>query len=113
VDVRPIAGAIRRRLSALKKAKRMVRVDRNILGGTPCFKGTRIPVHDIAAMIANGDEKTAVAEAYPRLSLEQVDLALLYAEAYPKRGRPPRRPAWRTGKPLSSERIPIGDPPRL
>jgi uncharacterized protein (DUF433 family) len=112
VDVRPIAGAIRRRLSALEKAKRMVRIDRNVLGGTPCFKGTRIPVHDIAAMVRNGDEVSTVVEAYPRLNHEQVELALLYADAYPRRGRPLRVPFGRNVKPISSKRIALRDLPR-
>jgi uncharacterized protein (DUF433 family) len=106
VDVQPIESAIRRRWHVLGKAKKMVTVDRDILGGTPCFKGTRIPVHDIAAMIANGDEKSAVLKAFPQLSPEQVELAVLYAEAYPRRGRPRRRkPPWQGGKPKSSETL--------
>jgi hypothetical protein len=56
LDVRPIESAIRRGLNSLEKAKKMVAVDRDVLSGTPRLKGTRIPVHDIAAMIANGDE---------------------------------------------------------
>ena len=112
VDVRRIENAIRRRLNALEKARRMVAIDKDVLGGTPCFKGTRIPVHDIAAMIANGDAKTTVLRAYPQLILEQIDLAALYAEAYPRRGRPRRKPVWRKGRPASSERLSLRDLPR-
>jgi uncharacterized protein (DUF433 family) len=112
VDVRPIESAIRRRLGSLERAKKMVTVDREVLNGTPCFKGTRIPVHDIAVMIANGDEKSAVLKAYPQLAAEQIDLAILFAEAYPRRGRPRRKPLWRKGKPASSERLSLRDLPR-
>jgi uncharacterized protein (DUF433 family) len=112
VDVRRIENAIRRRLNALEKARKMVAIDKDVLGGTPCFKGTRIPVHDIAAMIANGDAKTTVLKAYPQLILEQIDLAALYAEAYPRRGRPRRKPVWRKGRPASSERLSLRDLPR-
>ena len=105
VDVRSIETLIRRRLSLLEKARKMVTIDGDILSGTPCFRDTRIPVHDIAAMIANGDQKSAVLKAYPRLTPEQVDLATLYAEAYPRRGRPRARPAWRKGNPISSEKL--------
>jgi len=112
VNVRPIESAIRHGLNALEKAKKMVAIDNDVLGGTPCFKSTRIPVHDIAAMIANGDEKSSVLKAYPQLTPERIDLAVLYAEAYPRRGRPRRKPLWRKGKPASSEKLSLRDLPR-
>ena len=111
VDVRPMEAAVRRGLTTLEKAKKIVTVDKDVLGGTPCFKGTRIPVHDIAEMVAGGDEKAAILSAYPQLSAEQVDLAGVYAEAYPRRGRPRRKPAWRNEKLLSSEELWLGGLP--
>lgn len=94
MDMRATEAVVRRGLNELEKAKRMVLVDKDVLGGAPCFKGTRIPVHDIAAMIGNGDEKPAIQKAYPQLTAGQIDLASVYAEAYPRRGRPPRKPFW-------------------
>jgi uncharacterized protein (DUF433 family) len=112
VEVRPIENAIRHRLNALERAKKMVAIDNEVLGGTPCLKGTRIPVHDIAAMIANGDERSSVLKAYPQLTPERIELAVLYGEAYPRRGRPRHKPLWRKGKPASSERLSLRDLPR-
>jgi uncharacterized protein (DUF433 family) len=112
VDLRRMEMAIRRGLNALEKAKKTVAIDKDVLGGTPCFKGTRIPVHDIAAMVANGDQRSAVLKAFPQLTSEQIDLAVLYAGAYPRRGRPRRKPFWRKGKPVSSERLSLRDLPR-
>jgi uncharacterized protein (DUF433 family) len=112
VDVHSIESAIKSRLNALARARKLVTADRDVLSGTPCFRGTRIPVHDIAAMIANGDAKSAVLKAYPQLTSEQIELALLYAEAYPRRGRPRRKPLWRKGKPVSSRRLSLRDLPR-
>jgi uncharacterized protein (DUF433 family) len=111
LDVRPIESAIRRRLNSLERAKKMVAVDRDVLSATPCFKGTRIPVHDIAAMIGNDGEKATVLKAYPQLTAEQIDLAILYAEAYPRRGRR-RKPLRRKDKPLSSARLSLRQLPR-
>jgi uncharacterized protein (DUF433 family) len=110
-NVRPMEAAIRRGLSTLGKAKKMVAIDSDVLGGTPCFKGTRIPVHDIATMIANGDQKSAILKAYPQLTAEQIDLALLYADAYPRRGRPRRNPLWRKAEQISSQRLSLRDLP--
>ncbi len=87
VDLRAIAQAVLRRISLLVEAKRMVETDDNVLGGAPCFKGTRIPVHDIAAMLANGDSVAALQAGYPRLTEAQISAAPIYAEAYPRRGR--------------------------
>jgi uncharacterized protein (DUF433 family) len=111
-NVRPMETAIRRRLNTLEKAKKMVTTDNDILGGTPCFKGTRIPVYDIATMIANDDHKSTILKAYPQLTAEQIDLALLYVEAYPRRGRPRRNPLWRQAKPISSQKLSLRDLPR-
>ena len=87
VDLRVMAEAVPRRVSLLAEAKRMVETDDNVLGGAPCFKGTRIPVHDIAAMLANGDSVAALQAAYPSLTQAQIGVAPIYAEAYPRRGR--------------------------
>jgi len=112
VDLRLLEGVILRGLNALEKARKIVAIDKDVLSGTPCFKGTRIPVHDIAAMIANGDAKSVILKAYPSLTAEQVDLAVLYAEAYPRRGRPHRKPLWRKGKRIASEKLALRDLPR-
>jgi uncharacterized protein (DUF433 family) len=111
-NVRPMQTAIRRGLSTLEKAKKMVRIDSDVLGGTPCFKGTRIPVYDIATMIANGDQKSAILKAYRQLTADQIDLAVLYAEAYPRRGRPRHKPFWRKAKLISSQKLSLRDLPQ-
>jgi uncharacterized protein (DUF433 family) len=96
VDARPAARTVRSGLSLLAKARSMVSGTPAVLGGTPVFKGTRIPVHDIAGILANGGRPAAIVKAYPRLDAERVRLAAIYAQAYPAdRGRSraaPRRP---------------------
>lgn len=112
VDLRPLRAAVRRGLGRLEEARRMVTVDQEVLGGTPCFTGTRIPVHDIAAMVANGEAKEAILVAYPQLAAEQIELALVYAAAYPRRGRPRRLPSWRDERPISAEEVLLPGPSR-
>lgn len=87
VDLRVMAKTVLRRVGLLAEARQMVETDDNVLGGAPCFKGTRIPVHDIASMLVNGDSVTALQAAYPRLTAAQIRTAPIYAEAYPRRGR--------------------------
>ena len=83
VDIRPMKKDVRKGLTTLEKAKKMIVTNDDILGGTPCFKGTRIPVHDIADMVANGDEISGLLEAYPALTKEKIESASIYATAYP------------------------------
>ena len=111
VDLRVMAEAVLRRVSLLAEAKRMVETDDNVLGGAPCFKGTRIPVHDIAAMLANRDSVAALQAAYPRLTKAQISVAPIYAEAYPRRGRPRNVSPSRRPGPRSSFVIHFDDLP--
>jgi len=88
VALGPLASGVKDGLAVLRRARAMAASDPEILGGIPCFKGTRIPVHDVATMLANGDDPAAIAAAYPQLDAERIALAPIYAAAYPLRGRP-------------------------
>jgi uncharacterized protein (DUF433 family) len=88
IDARPAARAVRSGLEQLAKARRLVSSTPDVLDGTPVFKATRIPVHDIAEMLANGDVPSAIVRAYPQLDEDRVRLAAVFASAYPRRGRP-------------------------
>ena len=102
VELRAMKGEVRKGLSRLARARNAVACDDAVLSGTPCIKGTRIPVHDLADMLANGDTAEAVRDAFPRLSDAQIELAAFYAEAYPRRGRPRGEPFWRGRSPIAT-----------
>ena len=89
----------------LENAKKMVVIDPNVLSGTPCFKGTRLPVHYIAGMVANGDEISAILAAYPTLTEEQIEAAIVYAQANLRCNQPHPMPAWRKKEPLAASEI--------
>jgi uncharacterized protein (DUF433 family) len=111
VDARPAANAVRSGLDQLTKARRIAASAPDVLGGTPVFKGTRISVHNIADMLANGDDAATIIRAYPQLDRNRVRLAAVYALAYPRRGRPRMKQAWRSQVPKSSETLAL-DPAR-
>jgi uncharacterized protein (DUF433 family) len=90
--------------AALMRARELVVEDPEILGGTPVIRGTRIPVYDIAASIAAGHEVGRVKAAYPELDDERIELASLYAQANPPRGRPRARNGLDASVQLLSER---------
>lgn len=62
-----------------------------ILSGTPVIKGTRIPLYDVAALSAAGTPIDDILADYPRLDAEKVELAKIFAVAYPMPGRPRSR----------------------
>ena len=47
--------------------------------GDPCIKGTRIPVAMIVGSLADGMTPEEVQEAYPQLTMEDIQAALAYA----------------------------------
>jgi uncharacterized protein (DUF433 family) len=72
----------------LAEARAIVIEDPEILSGTPVIRGTRIPVYDIAASVAAGLPASRIKASYPGLDERTLELASLYAEATPPRGRP-------------------------
>jgi uncharacterized protein (DUF433 family) len=109
IDARAAARAVRAGLGQLSKARSIVSSTPDVLGGTPVFKGTRIPVHDIADMLANGDKRAAILRAYPLLDEEKMRLAVIYAMAYPPRGRPRAKAPRRSHSPKASETLAFDD----
>ena len=113
IDLRAIKNDVERGLANLEEAGKMVIIDEDILSGLPCFRGTRIPVHMIAEMFANGDSAADLAEAYPTISEEHVHAARIYARAYPRGKHRRREPSWRKNGPRSSITIPSNKLPRV
>jgi uncharacterized protein (DUF433 family) len=56
-----------------------ISIDPNICHGQACVKGTRIPVHQVVRMLANGDTIEELLEEYPSLSKEDILACLDYA----------------------------------
>jgi uncharacterized protein (DUF433 family) len=54
-------------------------IDPRVCHGQACIRGTRIPVHQIVRMLANGDTVEGLLEDYPSLAREDIDAALNYA----------------------------------
>jgi uncharacterized protein (DUF433 family) len=79
-------------LKHLEHMEEMVVSDPEIMRGTPVFKGTRIPVDLVADMLAQGATAEEILEGYPTLNKEKIMMAPLYMCAFPRRGRPSRRP---------------------
>lgn len=92
IDLKPFLTATHARWDRYFAAREAVTSTADVLGGTPVIKGTRVPVHDVAASVTANVPPARILEAYPSLTQEQVELASLYARANPLKGRPPERP---------------------
>jgi uncharacterized protein (DUF433 family) len=103
IDLREPRRKIAMALRELRRARRLVVSDPKIMGGDPVFRGTRVQVHMIAELVAQGSTQAELLEAYPRLTAEMIRLAPIYAAAYPLRGRPRNQP-WRDQKPVHRAR---------
>lgn len=57
--------------------------DPEILGGAPVFRGTRIPVLDVAASVRAGISMDRILAAYPALDIEKINAAISYSDLKP------------------------------
>ncbi len=88
IDVGEARGQVDQGVRDLQAAEPMVHKDKAIMGGEPVFKGTRIPVHDVAAMLTAGADREERLRRYPSLDAGMLDAASIWAIAHSRRGRP-------------------------
>jgi uncharacterized protein (DUF433 family) len=100
VDVKAVADRVDGDLARYRDAMALIVEDEAIQGGAATFRGTRILVHQIADLLAQGADKAELREDYPRLTPAMLAAAPVYARAHPRRGRP-KTPAWRKGAAVS------------
>jgi uncharacterized protein (DUF433 family) len=91
IDLAPFLRKTWDRLARLEAARKMVVTSPEVLSGTPVIRGTRVPIYDVAASVAAGIPIDRILAAYPSISADKVELAAIYAEANPPRGRPAQR----------------------
>ncbi len=56
-----------------------ISINPNVCHGQACIKGTRIPVHQIVLMLANGDTIDDLLKAYPTITRDDILACLEYA----------------------------------
>jgi uncharacterized protein (DUF433 family) len=88
--------------------QRVVRAP-EILSGAPVLKGTRVPVHLIAEMRRQGAPVEEILEGYRGLTEEDVDLAVFYAQAHPRRGAKLHARLPNSAKLIQEQRIQASD----
>ena len=69
----------------------VVRCDPDVLGGTPVFAGTRVPIKNLVDYLAAGDSLERFLDHFPSVTREQAVAALELAnELLTARARPAR-----------------------
>lgn len=88
IDVEEARRQIARRVRDLEAAEAAVTRNDALMGSEPVFKGTRVPVRLIAAMLDHGASEAEILDGYPALEARHLELARIWAAAHPRRGRP-------------------------
>jgi len=99
IQVKSVRQELDEDLKRLERAAEMAVSDPEVMHGTPVYRGTRIPVGLIADMVTQGTKMKEILEGYPALDRAKVELAPLYVQAFPRRGRPANRP-WARKRPI-------------
>lgn len=92
IQVKAVRKELDERLKKLKRAESVIVEDPETMRGMPVYRGTRIPVELIAELLKQGVGVDEILEGYPALDREKIELAPLYVQAFPRRGRPAARP---------------------
>lgn len=85
-----VAQTIERAESYVRLRDRYVERNPAVMGGEPVITGTRVPVRTIASMVEMGETSEVLREDYPHVPQEAYTLAVQWAHANPRRGRPVR-----------------------
>ncbi|HEV8144354.1 MAG TPA: DUF433 domain-containing protein [Methylomirabilota bacterium] len=75
----------------MRAADSVVHVDPEILGGTPVFRGTRVPVKNLLDYLAAGDTLDQFLDDFPTVKREQAVAALELAKDLLTACAPPAR----------------------
>lgn len=76
-------------ISEISKMTKVIQSDPEILGGTPVFSGTRVPVQNLIEYLEAGETLDTFLDAFPSVSREQAIAVLeLAREAIINRAHP-------------------------
>ena len=93
IDVGRLAGDALERTEKYRAARdAFIVVDKEIKGGTPVIRGTRMTVYSVLGRVTHGESIDDILEDNPDLSRAAIEAAVMYARTHPMVGRPGGRP---------------------
>jgi len=110
IELEPVVQDVAARMARYLRARAMVVTDRGMNGGAPTLRGTRVRVHDLAAVLANHGREEARA-IYSDLTDDQMNAAELYSSVHPKVERPVLRRLPSNAQLVSRRRVALADLP--
>ena len=90
VDVTQQVDDAAARAKEVDLADMLVTSEPEVMGGAPCFAGTRVPVASVLASLEEGDSMERLQASYPFLTEAHLDAGRVYLLVHPRRGRPRR-----------------------
>ena len=90
IDMLPFITQAFARAKQVDDADALVSTDPDVMGGAPCFAGTRVPIDVVLASVEGGISKDRLRHSYHFLTDTHVAAAKVYAQVHPRRGRPRR-----------------------
>jgi uncharacterized protein (DUF433 family) len=93
IHVGRLVGVVLDRAERYRAARdASIRIDPNIMGGTPIIRGTRMTVYSVLGRIEHGETVADILADNPDLKREAIEAAIIYARTHPLMGRPTGRP---------------------
>lgn len=90
IDVSPYVQGAFVRAKEVDQADALVTTDPEVMGGSPVFAGTRVPIEMVLGSLAQGVPMDRLKESFPFLTEAHVQAAKVYQEIHPRKGRPRR-----------------------
>ena len=87
VDVSPFVKSAMLRARKVDYAEAVVETSRDVMDGTPVFKGSRVPLDVVTASLDKGIPFERVRASYEFLTPELAEAARVYQLVHPRRGR--------------------------
>lgn len=91
LDLNEVEAGLAERLERLSGLERLIGSDPAVRAGEPVVLGTRIPARLVAGLVSQGAATEEIVRDYG-LNPEQVEAAVLFDRAHPRRGRPAGSP---------------------
>lgn len=88
IDVTAQLAEAASRAQQVDLADMLVITEKDVMGGVPCFAGTRVPVETVLASLDEGESMERLQASYPFLTEAHVDAARVHLLVHPRRGRP-------------------------
>jgi len=102
VEIKTLRDALAHNLTTYTRGQRRLVSSPSVLGGEPVFEGTRIPITQVAGLIAKRVPLDEIAEDYPALTSEDIAFAAIYAKMKPNPGRPKKLRLIRKGREVAA-----------